>query len=409
MFDPISDLSQNQVGRFIPTRELNEWHNKMKQMYPQVYPADDKLFGDDGEQHSYGTKLKTFFDGDITKPMVCEVVGSCWQTEFGTKEPHYLIFMDGDDEISEIPLTSAHEEGGWKIIQRGIGLDDEVEPESGKSSGHEPQHSEKNESEENNDIFKCALPTCGSSNAPKTCGRCKKRHYCNEQCQKKHWKFHKFECIPHDQVKHSVDKSASLETIQTVIRNANVNDVIILPSGTFGHEGIDFTLEIDKNLHFAGEGMNKTTLICKTLLIKQNGCGGGKAIFRNFKIQGTVEVVQNTFHELSFVSVEVDATNTPTYDAFEVNCCPGKFLAYCCEIKGGSDGLCLTDCSTRATIDQTDISYAQCRGIFSNIDFKIKDSAVYGCGSYGIKGRSGWTDMGGNNLQPGPWSEFGPY
>lgn len=409
MFDPVSDLSQNQVGRFIPTRELNEWHNKMKQMYPQVYPADDKLFGDDREQHSYGTKLKTFFDGDITKPMVCEVVGSCWQTEFGTKEPHYLIFMDGDDEISEIPLTSAHEEGGWKIIQRGIGLDDEVEPESGKSSGHEPQHSEKNESEENNDIFKCALPTCGSSNAPKTCGRCKKRHYCNEQCQKKHWKFHKFECIPHDQVKHSVDKSASLETIQTVIRNANVNDVIILPSGTFGHEGIDFTLEIDKNLHFAGEGMNKTTLICKTLLIKQNGCGGGKAIFRNFKIQGTVEVVQNTFHELSFVSVEVDATNTPTYDAFEVNCCPGKFLAYCCEIKGGSDGLCLTDCSTRATIDQTDISYAQCRGIFSNIDFKIKDSAVYGCGSYGIKGRSGWTDMGGNNLQPGPWSEFGPY
>lgn len=78
MFAPVSDLSQNQVGRFIPTRELNEWHNKMKQMYPQVYPADDKLFGDDGKQHSFGTKLKTFFDGD------------------------------GDDEISEIPLTGAH-------------------------------------------------------------------------------------------------------------------------------------------------------------------------------------------------------------------------------------------------------------------------------------------------------------
>lgn len=63
MFAPVSYLSQNQVGRFIPTRELNEWHNKMKQMYPQVYPADDKLFGDDGKQHSFGTKLKTFLWG----------------------------------------------------------------------------------------------------------------------------------------------------------------------------------------------------------------------------------------------------------------------------------------------------------------------------------------------------------
>ena len=90
----------------------------------------------------------------------------------------------------------------------------------------------------------------------------------------------------------------------------------------------------------------------------------------------------------------------------KIDCCK-KLLIYCCEITGGSDGLSLMDRSTKAKIDQTDIQLAISRGIFANVNFEIKDSEIYNCGGYGIKGRQGWTDIGGNNLQPGPWSSFG--
>ncbi len=35
--------------------------------------------------------------------------------------------MDNDNELSQIPLTSAHEEGGWQAVNSGIGSDDEEE------------------------------------------------------------------------------------------------------------------------------------------------------------------------------------------------------------------------------------------------------------------------------------------
>ena len=34
------------IGKFIPESELLEWHESMKQRYPQVFPADDKLYGE---------------------------------------------------------------------------------------------------------------------------------------------------------------------------------------------------------------------------------------------------------------------------------------------------------------------------------------------------------------------------
>jgi len=214
-----------------------------------------------------------------------------------------------------------------------------------------------------------------------------------------------FECVDESRVRHCIEPSASLDTIQRIINEAGVDDVIELPSGTFGTE-TPGTLEITKNLQLRGQGMDQTIIKCN-LVVKQDRCSGGKVMVQKLKVQGVVTVSDNTFDDVTFFSMEVNATKLKA-DAVTINCCK-KLLIFCCEIIGGSDGLCLIDRSTNARIDQTDIQLAASRGIFANTNFKIKDSAVYSCGSYGIKGRVGWTDLGGNELQPGPWSQFGPY
>jgi len=102
------------VGRFIPNSELLKWHQEMQLQFPQIFTPDDKLFGIHDDQHAMGTKLLTYFDDDPNKPMRCIVKGSRWNQEFdGYKEPVYVILIGG--ELSQIALTSAHEDGGWKI------------------------------------------------------------------------------------------------------------------------------------------------------------------------------------------------------------------------------------------------------------------------------------------------------
>ena len=112
--DPGEPTSRD-VGKFLSKAELLEWHSSMKKELPQVFPADDKLFGDDGGQHPFDTKLMTWFDDDPDKPMRVEVKGSRWMIEYGDKTPVYVIVFKGQSELSQIPLTSAHEEGGWKV------------------------------------------------------------------------------------------------------------------------------------------------------------------------------------------------------------------------------------------------------------------------------------------------------
>lgn len=361
MFGDSNEPTQDNVGKFIPTRLLLEWHEGMKKKFPQVYTPDDQLFGTQGKQHFFGTKLKTFFDDDPNKPMQCEVVGSRWDIGFGMKEPMYVILMDNDSELSQIPLTSAHEEGGWQIVEGGPESDDDDD--------------ENSNVENSDDVEEEPIQDPSSRVSKGISGQ-----------------------------KHCIEPSISFDTIQNIIHEAGTNDVIEFSSGTFGGDTSGQVLEITKNLHISGQGMDETVLNCN-LVVKQDGCSGGKVAIHRLKVQGIVKVTANTFEEVAFVSVEVNPGITNS-DAVSIDCCK-KLLLFCCEIVGGSDGLSLLDHSTRAKIEQTDINLAASRGIFANPSFEIKDSAVYNCGGYGIKGRSGWSDLGGNDLQPGPWSSFG--
>lgn len=103
-------------GKFLSHAELLEWHQSMQRKHPQIFTADDKLFGTkQNKQHPMDTKLMTYFDDDASKPMRLQVRGSRWQIECGDKSPVYIVKFQNSNELSQVEVTSAHEEGGWQV------------------------------------------------------------------------------------------------------------------------------------------------------------------------------------------------------------------------------------------------------------------------------------------------------
>ena len=108
--DP-DEATPKMVGKFIAQTKLEAWWAMMQQYCPQVFPEDDPC----PTQHSQGTRLMTYFDNDPEKPMRVEVLGSNIFQDIPKSEPRYIIRFKDGEELSCIPLTSAHKEGGWQV------------------------------------------------------------------------------------------------------------------------------------------------------------------------------------------------------------------------------------------------------------------------------------------------------
>lgn len=268
-----------------------------------------------------------------------------------------------------------------------------------------------------------------ATEAPATlsnCGRCKYQKYCSRNCQKKDWKFHKHTCLSADVPRHQVEDCTE-EAIKSAIAAAAPGDAVLLPvEGTF--DGDHFEITIDKPLHIIGPSAKKENckFECKHLTIKVD-VDGGNVVLANFMVNASVSVnvvnqssgssgssryddegnkIKKDRIVLSNVTVQCRAE---TQDAFCISGChKHDALLIDCEIYGGADGLFIQDCGYNAVhLKSTDVRFAGSRGIFARQSFVIEDCEVSNCGAYGIKGSAGWEEKGDNDIQAGPWGQYG--
>ena len=52
------------VGKFIPVAELATWFKVMQKAFPEVFKAEETLFGTCKDRHPMGQELMCYFDGD---------------------------------------------------------------------------------------------------------------------------------------------------------------------------------------------------------------------------------------------------------------------------------------------------------------------------------------------------------
>mmetsp|Transcript_20723 Transcript_20723/g.30609 ORF Transcript_20723/g.30609 Transcript_20723/m.30609 type:complete len:690 (-) Transcript_20723:108-2177(-) len=189
--EPQEFPTEDDDGIFIPESELLAWHKKMQGIHPRVFTPEDKLFGEDHGQHHYGTQLATCFDDDPNKPMHCEVKGSKWESQspmfkyVDNREPMYVVLIGG--EISQIHLTSAHEEGGWNKVGHNN------TKRSVRSEDDERKLVDANEEGiDSTDCINC--DACGKPGPSKKCSSCQTAYYCNLKCHQNHEMMHRQDC-----------------------------------------------------------------------------------------------------------------------------------------------------------------------------------------------------------------------
>jgi hypothetical protein len=229
--------------------------------------------------------------------------------------------------------------------------------------------------------------------------------HCCKECQKNHWKVHKYNCVGPEVARHQV-KEFTIAAIQRAIDAAKPNDVVELHVGTYGAGGVE-ELIISKPLKIWGPervGMNGV-ILKYNVVVKGIPGNTGDVLLTNFQVSGTASLRENSYTNITMYGATVQLAERGS-NAMEIGDCKGTVLLLDCEILGGRDTLFISR-APKVHIKGTEIRFASSRDIFANESFVIEDSEVDMCGAYGIKGRAGWIEKGDNDIQPGPWNSFG--
>jgi hypothetical protein len=258
--------TEDDEGIFIPIHELLQWHKEMQVSLPSVFTPDDKLFGNDHGQHPYGTKLKTYFDDDPNQPMNCEVRGSRWGHDC-VRQPMYVVLIGG--ELSQIHLTSAHEEGGWEKVQ--------LHDTQNKSNSDNKKLVSANEDGVSTDCINC--DACGKSGPSMKCSSCQTTYYCDLKCYKRHEIEHRQECqFGTSLIKHMKDAKTSIDVYSDQLDHAQklLSKAEDYPPGSKARqdlcgEGLDI-------IKLQEDAEDPSTLYIKAQLMVMDGRYGQEAI-----------------------------------------------------------------------------------------------------------------------------------
>jgi len=246
----------------------------------------------------------------------------------------------------------------------------------------------------------CARPSCGAPSSQK-CGRCKDARYCGRSCQTKDWKRHKREC---NQVQKVLEVS-SFEELQAAVRGTADGGALTikLAAGEFSGPG---PLVITRAVRLQGSGSGAGgSLLAVPLRVGQDPHRekGGDLLISNLWAQKGGSIATNGFHHIDLQDVTFTEHAGSGNDCLVIDAggCEQGVDVKDCRVYGGDDGLFIS--GGQVLVKGSEIRFAQSRGIFANPGFAIESSIVSDCGSYGIKCRGGYTDLGGCKIQPGPW------
>jgi hypothetical protein len=211
----------------------------------------------------------------------------------------------------------------------------------------------------------------------------------------------------------------SFEELQAAVSSSSVNGsalvTVKLAAGEFSGPG---PLVITRPIHLVGAGSagcyeheadSVSSILKVPLHIEQdplNDQGGDLRISSLYAQQGG-NVATNGFRHITIEDVTFSAGQDCRGDCLMIDAsgCEKGVDIKKCRVMGGEDGLFIKD--GEVSVRDSEIRFAASRGIFANPPFGIKNTEVSNCGSYGIKCRGGYNDLGGCDIQPGPWDELG--
>jgi hypothetical protein len=106
-------IRDEEIGKFIPPKELLAWWKQQQKKYPKIFTAEEAC----PTQHALDTKLMSYQDDDPSRPVRVIVKGSRWRKDkFMGKQAMYILEDSVTRELTLTEVTSAHEEEiGWLV------------------------------------------------------------------------------------------------------------------------------------------------------------------------------------------------------------------------------------------------------------------------------------------------------